>query len=464
MIYFFLLFLTSFLFSAGFVVCRSAFFRLARHTMAMLNVILDTQADDNTKQKLLVRQLGRLLLSLILFLFFIACIVGCAALPLLVYTHFDLPVFENLDWTSLTSYVCLVGGGLIPFIIFHLIPNKGDYSEWSMLLHHMILDNYNISHYLFLIEKKIFSSKTVKTNSDFVIVSGLARSGTSALTTLLHQSGSFHSLNYANMPFILSPNGWRIFYNPKDKTLKERSHGDKVLFGYNTVEALEEYFFKVFLNDSFIHEKTLCEHSLDEATYNNYLAYQRLLQEKTTTTYLAKNNNFILRYRSLRTWNKEFKVIFIFRHPVEHAYSLFKQHERFSALQSEDPFTLEYMNWLGHHEFGRNLKHFQFLHTAIPKELDPASMDYWLHTWINYYTMILNLEDDPNRILLQYEDFLHEPKKTICALSDFLKLPISLEHLEPFKNDNSYTGDINPVLLKACIDLYLKLMVRKISI
>ncbi len=458
-----LVFISSLLLSSGLVICRPSFLRLALHTMAMLNVIIDTQADDTIKQKLLIRNLSNLLLSLFVFSFLIVCVFSVSLLPILIYVNFDGSALVNINLNYL-SYAALLIGGSLPFILLSLKKQKGDYSEWSMLLHRMMLDNENIAKQLFSIEKKLFSSKLKKVNPHFVIVSGLARSGTSALTTLLHESGIFHSLSYANMPFLLSPNSWKKVYDPTSKHLKERAHGDKVLFGYTTIEALEEYFFKAHLNNSFIHDQTLSEHTLDEKTYQSYLHYQELLQNKEGTTYLAKNNNFILRYRSLRTFNKDFKVIFIFRNPIEHAYSLFKQHQRFSALHQTDVFSLEYMNWLGHHEFGSNLKHFQFATTAIPAEVNPDTMEYWLHTWINYYTMFLTFEADPNRMLLQYEDFLHEPRKTIQALSEFIGLTIPIHQLEKFKNDNSYTGELDPLLKEQSLDLYVKLMARKTSV
>lgn len=458
-----LVLLSSLLLSAGLVVSRTSFFRMARHTMAMLNTIFDTHSTDEQKQPLLIRNLSNLLFSLFIFIFLIAGICALSLLPVLLYVDFDWIALEQLEFNYL-CYLAMFLGGTIPFLLLSLKKNKGDYSEWSMLLHRMILDNGNIAKQLFILEKKLFASKIKKTNSHFVIVSGLARSGTSALTTLLHESGMFHSLSYANMPFLLSPNSWKKVYDPNSKNLKERAHGDKVLFGYTTIEALEEFFFKAHLHDSFIQEKTLSEHTLDEKTYTNYLHYQQLLQGDKETTYLAKNNNFILRYRSLRALNKDFKVIFIFRHPIEHAYSLFKQHQRFSALHKEDHFSLEYMNWLGHHEFGTNLKHFQFATTAIPENASPDSIDYWLHTWINYYTMILSLEEDPNRMLLQYEDFLHEPRKTVQALSEFIELPITIDKLETFKNDNSYQGELDATLKQQCLDLYVKLIARKKSV
>ena len=42
------------------------------------------------------------------------------------------------------------------------------------------------------------------------------------------------------MPFLMSPKTWRKFYKPKEGKLKERSHKDGIMIGYNSNEALEE--------------------------------------------------------------------------------------------------------------------------------------------------------------------------------------------------------------------------------
>ena len=457
-------FITGFLFSIGILLGRHSFFRLVEHTLAMLNVILENEIDDSIKQKLLIKNLRNLLGSLFLLFFVVTCIIGIALLPFILYFRFDIQLLESIDWSSTPALLALAIGSTIPFIFFSFQKTTSDYSDWSKLLHRMILNNYNITKALFAIEKKIFARKTQQTNTHFVIITGLARSGTSALTTLLYQSQKFHSLNYGNMPFLLSPNCWKKIYNPINTTLKERAHGDKVLFGYNTIEALEEFFFKTFLNDSFISEKTLQEHEVDKVTYQNYLVYQNLLQEKTDTTYLSKNNNFILRYKSLRKLNSDFKVVFIFRHPLHHAYSLHNQHQRFSALHKKDAFSLEYMNWLGHHEFGLNLKHFEFPNSTFPSAYTPDSMNYWVMTWINYYTVIVKLEEDKNRLLLHYEDFLEKPHQTIDTLSDFIQVKITNEHIASFKNENTYVREIDSAIEQQAMALYAQLIEKKVKV
>ena len=81
---------------------------------------------------------------------------------------------------------------------------------------------------------------------------------------------------------------------------------------------------------------------------------------KSKNNYLSKNNNFILRYKSIRKLNNCFIMVILFRSPLEHANSLLNQHKKFCKIQKKDPFILEYMNWLGHHEFGLNQKQFSF--------------------------------------------------------------------------------------------------------
>ena len=120
------------------------------------------------------------------------------------------------------------------------------------------------------------------------------------------------------MPFLLAPNFWKKIHRPKSFKKRERAHGDKVLFSENSIEALEEYFFKVFLDDKFIKKEYLDRHEVDDQLFKNYLLYQEIFKDRRTdkTIYLAKNNNFILRYESMRKSSKDFKVILIFRNPL----------------------------------------------------------------------------------------------------------------------------------------------------
>jgi hypothetical protein len=385
-------------------------------------------------------------------------------IPISIYLQVNLKDFKNLDLSSWQFYVSMLLGFMIIFVL-PLSREKKNYSDWSILLHQIILDNLNISKSLFLFERKLFKKKLTNKSEYFVIVSGLARSGTTALTKLLFDAGNFHSLSYANMPFLLGVNLWRKIYNPKNYKLKERAHGDKVMHGYGSIEALEEYFFKVFLNNAFIKDKYLVEQEIDKNIYGAYIDYQHLLNfNNDTSTYLAKNNNLILRYKSLRKYNSGFIIILLFRNPIDHAISLLNQHQRFSELQSEDPFVLEYMNWLGHHEFGQNHKPFDLGTLDSYVEYGMTSINYWLKIWIEYYTQILEMLDDKNLILLEYIDFAEKPTKILIALKRYLALNMEIKSIEPFKFVKKGNMEVDQELKKESMSIYHKLQLNTIVI
>lgn len=460
------IFASAVLLTSGFILSRKFFYQVAEDTLALLNSLLDTDADDSEKQRLLTKSLGRLLASLAQLVFSLILVIGLTALPVLIYLNFDTSGFQSLDFGSWQFYLALVGGSLIPFILFSFKKQKGDYSEMSILLHRIALNHYNIAKSLFSLEQAFYKAKTRELKQNFIIVSGLARAGTTGLTTLLCRSGKFHSLAYSNMPFLLTPNIWKIIYNPKKAGVKERAHGDKVMFGYNTVEALEEFFFKVFLKDSFIKDRSLTEHGIDPETYNRYIVYQNLLKPNANaeSIYLAKNNNLILRYHSLRKLNPDFKIILLFRDPLNHAYSLLKQHVRFSKYQKQDKFIAEYMNWLGHHEFGLNLKHFEFSVNAISNTFTPESINYWLCIWINYYSVITRVTEDKNLFLVDYIDFLRAPHQLISALASKINVSIDIDAIETFENTNSYDGQADASLMEKANDIHKILVERKLVV
>lgn len=449
-------FFSSLLLSSGIILIRKSFYKLGENTLSLLNVLLDNHEAEEVRQKQLITNLLRTISTLCRFLIMLALVLFVTFLPFLIYVKFNMEGLRQLDTHSNMFWVVFLAGTTLPFLWLAFWKPKSDYNELSMLLHRMMLDNSNVALHLYKAEKVFFKRKTQNLNPAFVVVSGLARSGTTGLTSLLYESDKFYSLSYANMPFLMNPNSWRLFYKPQKSGLKERSHGDKVMFGFDTVEALEEFFFKVQLKNHFISEESLTAHEVDTATYREYLIYQSLLKPKNTkaTTYLAKNNNLLLRYGSLRTYNQQFIAVFLFRNPVEHAYSLLKQHRRFVKQQTENPFVLEYMNWLGHHEFGLNHKHFTFVNTDISNTYDPGSINYWLCVWINYYAELLQFLGDKNLYLLRYNDFLHHPEKVIAALEEITQENFGIHQITPFENTNKYTGDIDAPLGQKAADIF----------
>lgn len=432
---------------------KKPFFSLACQSVKQLDLITDKTLSDDQKDVLILRNLGQLVIQLVLnvFLFSVSILSGF----LLVY------VFVNRfqvtpDYSSLYFYLSVSIGSVLPFLF--LGNTKTDYSYWSQLLHTLVLDNYSLGHYLFKREKK---NAQVIPNDEFMVITGLARAGTSALTHLIYDENHFHSISYANMPFLMAPRIWKKIYRPKNAKKKERTHQDKVLFSYTSIEALEEYFFKVKTNDEFIDKDKMNLHQISRDTYEDYLMYQQLFQQPNINTlYLAKNNNFLLKYKSLRRYNELFKIILVMREPLAHATSLMRQHHQFCQAQAEDPFILKYMDWLGHHEFGLHQKVFDFGNSWSLAHTDQSSVNYWLEVWVNYYTYVGTIIGDKNLLLVHYQDLLKSPAELKNKIADFLTIPLKTEAQEIYEPTYTATPprDLDHALLDKATSIYSKLL------
>lgn len=444
---------------------KRPFFGIATSSSFQLNIILDDTLKEAEKDKHLIKNLTKLLryfmegLVILLLLTLIAVFI-----PLL---YLKVNNISEIDTSSVYFYACLVLGSLPLFAI----KKKGDYSYWSKLLHTIVLDNYALGRYLFKRELKKKSKKVLSKNHDFLIITGLARSGTTALTNLIFDEKKFHSIKYSNVPFLLSPNLWRKIYRPRRVKLRERAHGDKVLFSEETLEALEEYFFKVFLRDSYIKENSLVQHQISEEIFLKYCQYQNLFKKSEGTVYLAKNNNFLLRYEGVRKLNKLFNMIVIFRDPVEHAKSLLKQHINFVRKQKEDYFVLTYMDWLGHHEFGLNQKHFSFINNDNFEEgnYDKCELSFWLRIWVNYYHHLTDIYTKGQKLfLVHYEDLALDPNSLKKSIAIHIGKELETTgYVKPFKINKyttQYSSGVKDGLLEKAYEVYDKLLLNKIQL
>ena len=298
------------------------------------------------------------------------------------------------------------------------------YSKSEKALHKLYLSNYFISKATFELETILHGSRADQIRiKQHVFVSGLARSGTTALMRALFATGQYASLQYSNMPIILAPNMW-------NKKLKleahERAHGDGIIIDGNSPEEFDEYFWKSFLKDSYIGPKGLERHEVDPEILEKYERYVRLIcLAKGKDRYLSKNNNNILRFSSLEKLDGS-HIVLMFRHPITHASSLLKLHKSFSKSQEEDPFVLDYFNYLGHHEFGLNHKPFLLADNFLGKSEAHSrdSLDYWLLNWINYYEYVK--ERLTSKVhLICFEDYIADNASVYDKLESILDIEIS---------------------------------------
>ncbi|MCF8308460.1 MAG: sulfotransferase domain-containing protein [Bacteroidales bacterium] len=454
-IYYSVLLVSFFLIALIFRIKRFVFYALAENSVALVDKLLSDN-EDEAKIKAIQEYNKKLVNSLVKMLLVGVLAFVCGSIPILIYLLISQTDFISLDFSSFSSILSISIGATVAFVIPFSGKKNSDYSELSKLLHRMALNNYNISYKLFKQETKKISRKNLHRKSNFVIISGLARAGTTSLMNDLSKIEDFVSLSYANMPFLMCPNFWAKIHHPKEKKLKERSHKDGIMIGLNSNEALEEYFFKVKAEDSYIKDYHLKEYNISQSDYTDYLDYQSILKLDNSKIYLAKNNNFLLRYNSLREFNDDFVMVILYRDPLTHAASLLEKHRDYAKLQKEDPFVLEYMNWLGHHEFGLNQKLFLFNDSDENFFEDKESMDFWLKTWINYYKYVLKI-NHPNTIFINYESYCQNPEKTIEIILKKTGITTTIPAYKAFRNTRKPNEEFSSSLYEEAQEIYHQL-------
>lgn len=440
--------LSGILLAIGVLWMKNPFFKLAKRSVALLNILVSDMDEDEKFEAVngqVFQTLGSVLIVVLMAVFVVAVSVS-----VLNYAP-ELLDFEPLSggW----SMGLLAVGSIIPFVVPTGKKNASAYSDMAQLFHHIVLDNYHLGKRLLERQIKDVKAESTREGTSRVLITGLARAGTTALTKELEKRGDFASLDYSNMPVLLAPRLWARIYKPKRVEDQERAHGDGVKVGLASVEALEEYFFKVIKNDSFILENGIAKHELSEEENALYRRYQNSIAEDKV--YLAKNNNAATRLPSLIKHNPDLSVFVLLRDPVQHAFSLMKQHQKFEKEQQDDPFIRSYMDWLGHHEFGGGQRPF-LLNDGDEKlfEGDTNDINYWLDRWISYYTFITDMKGVH---FVSYEGYVNEPHKTLEVVAETAGVSLSLEGLEAFSKRDAEVSGVNPELKEKALAIQTNL-------
>ena len=426
---------------------KRPFFLLSEFSVKLLDVILSNPSSEgqvnvlnSVTRKVTCSLIVLLVLSCSLFLVYFNVIKLITGLFRAAPISFELGLF-------ISGFISLV-----PLVNFP--GEKVKYSDLNKLLHRLILNNYHVGRMFLRWQVRNFDDSIDNGRVIGLIVSGLARSGTTALTHGLERSRDFKSLDYSNMPFVLAPRFWKYFYNPSSSGEKvERLQSDGIEIGLNEVEALEEVFFINLLNSDYVKESCLEAHSIPPAVNSLYRRYIKSIANEKL--YLAKNNNFVLRGISFMKQNPDIKVVILFRDPLEHANSLMKQHERFNILQDHDEFVLEYMNFIGHHEFGLGMKPFNLGANKARATYSPDSVNFWLELWLKYYSAILKLEGV--RIVC-YEEFCRNPNEVLNDIQEFVGISQVFHDERPFKLKKTEINDVDIYLEREVLELYTELL------
>lgn len=444
--------LSSMWLSLGIRLGRGYFYRLARHSAGLLDCLLG-DLDDRANEQALRRQLLRTLGSLL--------VVGGGLLGLLggAWAIWWGLVGPGARPVAAWGWGLAMLAGLLPWLDL-LRRRRSAYPELARLWHELILDHPALHQRIAQVDRRFRRSPVPPAESHFVVVSGLARAGTTSLTQQLHARGTFAALTYQHMPLLLAPHLWPRLHQPGRLRARPRAHGDALAHDLRSVEAFEECFFRTQLGEAYCRGPQLLPHAVSIDTYQAYLRYQQALRPDERHGYLAKNNLLLLRYPSLRAHNPDFVAIFLFREPLAQAHSLWQQHLRFTAMQQADPFVLRYMDWLGHHEFGR---HHRPMHWPDDPPLpdSPQALTYWLALWQRYHRHLLDVSH-PQTVLIDYADYVATPQAVLARLSAWLPCPLDLQPLPPYPPRPLPDHDLPGDQLAEARDLYQRLRARRL--
>lgn len=340
---------------------------------------------------------------------------------------------------------------------------RKDYGAGSRMLHQLVLGSSVVGETLFDIEKVLHGRGVRDTSREkHVFIAGLARAGTTIVMRTLYDNGRFLSLTYRDMPFIMAPNSWRACSKmfSLEGCKQERAHGDGIRVDYDSPEALEEVFWRTFCESDYIKKDRLVPMESDAETIENFKEFVSIvLKSEPGKKYLSKNNNNILRLKSVSRAFPNAVIIVPFRDPVQQAYSLRTQHRKF--VGEEDSFTGKYMKWLAHHEFGVHHRPFVF-HENVTDLIDTDDINYWVQLWVDTYSYVL--ENLPlGAILLSYEMLCEDSDHVWSQLSQLINLPYDNSVVSFSKAYREIDEDISADLLQQAQQLYRKMSLKAIG-
>ena len=357
---------------------------------------------------------------------------------------------DHFDYSIVYLIFATLPASIIIFVAVYRTSNG--YNAYSQAFHRFFLDNEEIGNYL--LKKYIQPGSMKESKLNVIIVTGLARSGTSALTRWIYDisKGTMASLTYRQMPILAYPIRFRFSFLKLRN--RNRSHNDGLKIGLDTVEAFDEYLFKLLMKASLTSGVSLSPYDVGEDGWQTYLNYVNRFS-RNYKSYLSKNNNFLLRLKDFQRYQIEgLKVVVLVRRPEEVAFSLLKQHLLHSDIQGKEKFALNYMNWIGHHEFGLGHKPFEFPAAHKLENYPKTDPNYWLCRWIEYHNYLLENIQIENIILVMYDDFTTDPVKALRDLGDYLEFPNSNE-IDPFKKtEYDFSDKLDATLLEVAMAIY----------
>jgi hypothetical protein len=211
----------------------------------------------------------------------------------------------------------------------------------------------------------------------------------------------------------------------------ERAHGDGIEVSTNSPEAFEEMIWKHFWPQHYRSDRILPWDSSDQnpefeeffASHMRNVIALRRDNLSSELRYVSKNNLNIARPKASPPSLQRGTVLIPFRDPVQQAASMLRQHRRFLSIHAQDDFVRQYMEAIGHHEFGRGLRPVDF-GDWLDRAPDSESLAFWVRYWIVAYRFVLE-HTGSGDIIVSYSHLTEEPEEALKRLADAVDIPES---------------------------------------
>ena len=305
------------------------------------------------------------------------------------------------------------------------------YSAVDRALHHVAFTLPGVQRALADLETDLYRRQLDAVESrDEIFVTGVPRAGTTLILELLYGTGEFASFTYRDMPFILSPLLWRRFSKSRQVQGQraERAHGDGMEVSYDSPEAFEEVAWLALMGRHILREETLAPVPREAMTKEAAEGLRTLVRKVLLASapeksgrgpprYLSKNNANLSRLQAIETLFPTARILVVYRDPLAQVASLAGQHRRFLEEHTRDAFSRRYMRWIGHFEFGQNLRPIDFdgrySRDGIPKDADSG---FWLEYWTAAYRHALQTRG--SRVhFVDFDDLLARPVPNLERLA-----------------------------------------------
>ncbi len=443
---------------------------ISRHSF---EVIRNSTLNDEEKETALQKNT-----KLLLQLFFILAFGGIIALlfPVGILWGCDRIGLISLRSTlsvATSPFFLIISGVLALLALF--VPGKKtsektDYSTLDQCLFRVAFKTCAAQVSLADLEDRLFARQLNPLKAERpVFITALPRAGTTLLLECFTKLQEFASHCYRDMPFVLTPCFWNRFSKmfQRSGTLQERAHGDGMLINYDSPEALEEVLWQAFWHQHYLNDRIIPwqNESDDEFTvfFKSHMRKIILLRRGPgvhTARYISKNNLNIARTDILRQLFPDSIIIVPFRQPLHHTTSLMEQHRNFLHLHEKDPFSREYMQAIGHYDFGKNLHPIDFDGWLDKRQSkDTKSIAFWLEYWVVTYKYLLRHKD--NLFFFNYDALCKEPTVCLQRLAKTVQskngntLVSAVAHtIHTPKPREVDTASIDPSLLKESNNIY----------